>query len=117
MLYGPEYATLAPEPERCGNCRKPSDDLVLLENGWDFKACPACAEWCHAVEAAEPCPDLHRAMVTAKTIEEVRLALRAHPVAECVHCGATKKSVMEDRSLLGTRDATCRGPVPENEVA
>ena len=119
MIYGPEYTTVAPERERCGNCQKPADDLVVLGSGWNFNACPACAEWCYAVEMAEPCPNLHRAVINANSIEAVRLALRAHQSPECAHCGSTRKTVVEDRSVLGTQDATCCKTTPKaaEEVA
>jgi hypothetical protein len=117
MLYGPEYTTWQKGPELCGNCSQPSDNLIPLGNGWNFKACPQCAEWCHAVEAAEPCPDLHRSVVTATSIDEVRLALRAHQRAECVHCGSTKKTVAGDRLVAGSKDAVCCEIRPRKEVA
>ena len=121
MIYGQPYEDSgwgSEDPEVCGNCQKPSVDLVLLANGWNFNACPECAEWCQAVEIAEPCPNLHRAVINATSIEAVRLALRAHQSAECAHCGSTRKTVVEDRSVLGTRDATrCKTAPKAEEVA
>lgn len=92
MIYGTDHTTL--EPERCCNCQKVSDELIPLLNKWNFKACPECAEWSHAVETGETCPELHRAIINSKTIDEVRQVIRAHQGAECVHCGATKKTAI-----------------------
>ena len=120
MIYGQHYEQFSwanKQPELCGNCRKPSDELVFLPNGWNFKACAECAEWCRAVETAEPCPDLHGAIVTAKNIDEVRMAMRAHQGAECVHCGSTMKTVIEDRLALGSKEAACYEATSRKEVA
>jgi hypothetical protein len=119
MIYGQAYedSGWGEEPEICDNCQRQSDDIVLLANGWNFKACPECAEWCHAVEVAEPCPDLHRSVVTANSIDEVRKALRSHQGIECVHCSLTKKTVAGDRLVGGSKDAICREITPRKEVA
>jgi hypothetical protein len=120
MLYGSAYEDSGwgtENAEVCGNCRKPSDDMVLLTNGWNFKACPECAELCHRVEVAEPCPDLHRSVVTANSIDEVRKALRAHQGIECVHCSSTKKTVAGDRMVGGSTDAICCETTARKEVA
>lgn len=119
MIYGVDYekSSIGREFETCGNCQKPSDNLVFLENEWNFNACPECAEWCHAVETAEPCPDLHRAVVTANSVEEARKALRAHLDMECLHCGPTKKAVSADRCVHGTGEARCCRPISKAEVA
>lgn len=108
MLYGPEYATWAVEPETCQNCRRPSDNLVQLENGWNYKACPECAEWAHAVEQAETsCPDLHEAVTGARTIDEVRLAMRSHQGATCAACGSDSNIVATDREYLNPAAVCC----------
>jgi hypothetical protein len=41
----------------------------------------------------------------AQTINQMRLALRAHE-CECVHCACTKKTVVSDR-LMVRADAVC----------
>ena len=104
MIYGVDYekSSMGSEPERCGNCEKACEELIELKNGWNFKACPECAEWCYAVEVAEPCPVLHREVVTANSVEEVREALRIHFDTECIHCGSSRETVMEDQYVHGS---------------
>lgn len=111
MVYGSAYTSWALEPEACGNCRKPTESLVSLGNGWNFKACPECAEWCKAVEETEEaCPGLFSQIIQANSIAEVRNALKAHQGAACVHCGSTKKTAATDRELLLDAVAMCCEP-------
>ncbi len=71
----------------CTNCNKETDTLIYLENGWDFWACPECAEWCKAVEATEAtCPVLFAQIIDAQNILEVRLAISTHAETECSQC-------------------------------
>lgn len=53
MLYSDSYSTWKKDLPTCQNCGKPSDDLVMLGNGWDYLACPKCAAEAAAIDLAE----------------------------------------------------------------
>jgi len=46
----------------------------------------------------------------AQTINQMRLALRAHE-AECVHCGCTRKHVVSDRLMVRAGAVCCERQV------
>jgi hypothetical protein len=50
---GPEPTNGPIVLDECQNCRKPSESLTMLGNGWDFLACDECARECIAADAAE----------------------------------------------------------------
>jgi len=113
-----EYITWTRETETCGNCGELSDSLIPLGNGWNFKACPNCAEWCRAVEQTEDtCPELLSRIIRANSITEVRNALKAHQGAACVHCGSTKKAVTTDRELLNPETVRSEREINLKEAA
>jgi len=90
---------------------------MLLGNGVELKVPLGMRRMVPSRKNRRTVLDLFRAVINVSRMEELRLSLRAHWGAECVVCDSTRKAVMEDRSVLGTREVSCCEATPRTEVA
>ena len=84
-----EYKTWENEPETCTNCGRsfPDDQLTPLKNGWNFLACPECAQQCQVIERAESiCIQALNEVLKCKTAGEMQFRLEAHAATKCGLC-------------------------------
>jgi precorrin-2 methylase len=98
----------------CGNCGETAERLNFIPE-YGVKACDVCmADIADAIQSnGEPevmpagaCPTRYAMVCAADTIDEMRLALRAHE-SECAQCGSTKKTVIDDRLLVNAAAVCC----------
>src|SRR5262249_54784261 len=97
----------------CRNCRQSCVRLTFVPE-YEIEMCDTCLDEANAALAQEKveggswsvCLSRFGIAQGCSSTDEFRRLLKAHQ-AECVVCSSTRKTVISDRSALGTPAAVC----------